>query len=146
MVGIGIGGRVGIWLGLALRIEGQGGMGGQRVGWIIQYLPHLPILAIPMRQHLIRLFSLRMKVTHQKHAAEMSENRTAFKCDCRYKVMEAKAEVETHVAAGEKLKGEREKYKSLFHQYAKERKLVMERLQVRGHNRRKQYTESKNRT
>ena len=72
-----------------------------------------------------------MKLTHGKHAAEMNENQNQFKCDCRYKVMEAKAEVETHVAAGEKLRNEREKYKSLFHQYAKERQSVMDRLQVR---------------
>ena len=71
-----------------------------------------------------------MKVTHQKHVAELAESRSQSKCDCRYKVMEAKAEVETHVAAGEKLKSEREKYKSLFHQYAKERKCAMDRLQV----------------
>ena len=103
-------------------------MGGLRVGWVIHFIFNTSPSLIG--QHWILLFSLRMKVTHQKHAAEMSENRTAFNCDCRYKVMEAKAEVETHVAAGEKLKGEREKYKSLFHQYAKERKLVMERLQV----------------
>ena len=71
-----------------------------------------------------------MKVTHQKHVTELAESTSQSKCDCRYKVMEAKAEVETHVAAGEKLKSEREKYKSLFHQYAKERKCAMDRLQV----------------
>ena len=44
--------------------------------------------------------------------------------------MEARAEVETHVAAGEKLKNDREKYKLMYHQYAKERQSAMDRLQV----------------
>merc|ERR1719431_54934 len=71
----------------------------------------------------------RMKLTHEKHAAEMNENQNQYKCDCRYKVMEARAEVETHVAAGEKLKNDREKYKLMYHQYAKERQSAMDRLQ-----------------
>jgi len=70
----------------------------------------------------------RMKVTHERHAAEMAEKQGHSKCDCRYKVMEAKAEIETHMAAGEKLRAEREKYESMFHQYAKERQSVMDRL------------------
>ena len=71
-----------------------------------------------------------MKVTHERHAAEMEEKQGHSKCDCRYKVMEAKAEIETHMAAGEKLRAEREKYESMFHQYAKERQSVMDRLKV----------------
>ena len=90
------------------------------------YFPNCPQIRHP--SFILPLDS--MKITHQKRTDEMSENRNQNRCDCRYKVMEAKAEVETHVAAGEKLKSEREKYKSLFHQYAKERKCIMDRLQA----------------